>query len=281
MIVHDAAVCTLCGLCAEICHEGCLSVEGGRWRIERSLCSTCAQCIAICPQRALSWDGVPPEPFASDRLPTPEALDELLKQRRTMRFFAGRPLERALVEEIVSYGVHAPTNHYGLRAIVTDDPAVMAELEEEVLRFVRRIYGLIFRPKPIVWLLRRLKGILPLIPDDKDKVKMEHTLAVGGDVVKPAATVFLVGDRRVALGLESASYALYNMILYAQAHGIGSRLRGTGGIVLDKSRVARRRLGLGRHERIFGELELGYPAVRFRNKVRGKALPVTWVREER
>jgi hypothetical protein len=39
----------------------------------------------------------------------------------------------------------------------------------------------------------------------------------------------------------------------------------------------RRRLGLGRHERILGQLDLGYPAVRFRNKVRGKALPVTWV----
>jgi hypothetical protein len=81
----------------------------------------------------------------------------------------------------------------------------------------------------------------------------------------------------VALSGDSAQYVLYNMILYAQAKGIGSRLKGTGQIFLDRSRAARRHLGLRRHEHILGTLELGHPAVRFSNKVEGKTMPVEWV----
>ena len=92
----------------------------------------------------------------------------------------------------------------------------------------------------------------------------------------PPAVVFIVGDRRIGLTEASAQYVLYNMILYAQARGIGSRLKGTGPIFLNRSRAARQRLGLHKYERIFGTLELGVPDVRFRNKVEGKTLRIQW-----
>ncbi len=44
----------------------------------------------------------------------------------------------------------------------------------------------------------------------------------------------------------------------------------------DRSRPARRRLGLSGHERILGTLLLDRPAVRFRNRVRGKTFPLRW-----
>ena len=69
------------------------------------------------------------------------------------------------------------------------------------------------------------------------------------------------------------------MILYAQAKGIGSRLKGIGQVLLDRSSAARERLGLQRHEHILGMLELGYPAVRFRNKVEGKTLRIEWIED--
>jgi hypothetical protein len=66
------------------------------------------------------------------------------------------------------------------------------------------------------------------------------------------------------------------MILYAQAIGIGTRLKGTGQIFLDRSRGVRSCLGLGKQEHILGTLELGYPAVTFANKVEGKTLHIQW-----
>ena len=116
MIVVDEEKCGGCGLCVEICHEDCMALVEGTARVEHVYCSTCTQCIAICPQRAVSWNGVPPEPHNRDRLPTPEQIDELLKQRRSVRRFKERKVERPLLEEIIGYGIYAPTNNYHLRA---------------------------------------------------------------------------------------------------------------------------------------------------------------------
>jgi nitroreductase len=211
--------------------------------------------------------------YDETHLPSAEQLDELFKERRTIRRFTNDRLDRTLLEEIVGCGIYAPTNNFALRAIVVDDPAILHELDQVILRFVARIYALFFKPRIVFNLLRRVTPGMKA----KDKVKMEDNLKKGSTFEQPpAAMVFIVGDRRIALSEASAQYALYNMILYAQAKGIGSRLKGTGQIFLDKSRPARQRLDLERHEHILGTLELGYPAVRFRNKVRGKRLPIQW-----
>lgn len=277
MIVVEKCKCRGCGLCAEICHEECIRlVENGRRpvaSIHHELCSTCTQCIAVCPQQALSWDGAARAAYDGSRLPTAEQLDELFKQRRTIRKFREAKIDRALLEEIAGYGIYAPTNNYSLRAIVVDDPAMMVALDQVIMQYVSKIYTLFFRSKVVFGLIRM---VTPAI-QEKDKVKMESALERGGNFERPpAATVFIVGDRRIALSEASAQYALYNMILYAQARGIGSRLKGTGQILLDKSRTARQRLGLGKHEHILGMLEMGYPAVRFHNKVEGKSLRIQW-----
>ncbi len=108
------------------------------------------------------------------------------------------------------------------------------------------------------------------------KPKMESALERGHSFHRPPAIVFIVGDKRIALSEASAQYALYNMILYAQAKGIGSCLWGNAQIFLDRNKAARKRLGLQKHEHIFGAVALGYPAVKFRNKVEGKALSIQW-----
>ncbi len=50
-------------------------------------------------------------------------------------------------------------------------------------------------------------------------------------------------------------------------------------IVLDRNRDARTRLGLRKREHILGILLLGYPAVKFVNKVEGRTMPIAWVSE--
>jgi nitroreductase/NAD-dependent dihydropyrimidine dehydrogenase PreA subunit len=277
MIVVDEKKCRGCGLCAGICHQRCITFVNGHGRsiaqIDQALCSTCTQCIGICPQQALSWDQVPPVAYDPGRLPSAGQLAELFKQRRTVRRFKEDKIDQALVEEIVGYGIYAPTNNYDLRAIVVDDPAILEALDAIIMRFVSWVYNLLYRPSMVFNLVR---AITPAI-SPKTKVKMEHGLETGQafDSV-PAALVFIVGDRRITLSEASAQYALYNMILYAQAKGIGSRINGGVPLTLDRSKWARQRLGLQKHEHILAALELGYPAVRFRNKVEGKTMSIVW-----
>ena len=277
MVIVDEKKCRGCGLCAGICHQRCITLTNGRAdsvaQIDCTLCSTCTQCIAICPQRALSWDQVPPVAYDSGRLPSVEQLDELFKQRRTVRRFKEEKIERALLEEIVGYGIYAPTNNYDLRAIVIDDPAILELFDAIIMRFVSWVYNLLYRPSIVFSFVR---AMTPAI-GPKTKVKMEHGLKTGRAFDSlPAALVFIAGDRRIILSEASAQYALYNMILYAQAKGIGSRINGGAPLTLDRSKRARQCLGLQKHEHILATLELGYPAVRFRNKVEGKTMSIAW-----
>ena len=145
MITIDHEKCIRCGICVRTCHENCIALVDEGLSINHNLCSTCTQCIAVCPQQALSWDGALSVPYDETQLPGPENLDELFKQRRTIRKFKEMPIERPLLEAIVSYGIYAPTNNYGLRAIVKDDVDVIHELDQIGVKFVSKIYRLIFK----------------------------------------------------------------------------------------------------------------------------------------
>ena len=273
MIKLAAEKCTNCGLCEKICHEMAISISNGVLTIDKNLCSTCSQCVAICPVQALLWDGQEPTRYATQNLPGPEQLDELFRERRTTRYFKTEHIDRTIIENIVKYGINAPTNNYHLRAIVVDDQGIIKELEAIILSKVRLIYRLVMKPRLIFNLIRKFSPAL----DPKDKIKIEEALQRNSSLLSlPAAIVFVVGDKRIPLSEASAQYSLSNMIYYAQSIGIGSCLRGAAQIFLNNSKSARKLLGIPSKDRIYGALMLGYPAIRFSNKVNGKIIPIDW-----
>lgn len=242
-------------------------------RIDYEVCSTCTQCVAVCPKQALRWNHVQPVTYERARLPSPEQLDELFKERRSVRFFKSKKIDRALLEEIVSYGAYAPTNNFELRAIVVDDEEIIEEFDGVIQHWNSRIYNALYKPRIVFGLLRRL---WPKRDYLQAKPKLEAALQRGYAIHRAAAMVFIIGDRRTPLTVDSAQYALYNMILYAQLKGIGSCPWGPGRLSLSKNRAVRERLGLGKYEDIFAAVLLGYPAVKFRNKVEGNSMPMQW-----
>jgi nitroreductase/NAD-dependent dihydropyrimidine dehydrogenase PreA subunit len=274
MITLETDKCSGCGLCATICHEHCIQIDNGGPIIASEFCSTCTQCIAICPTQALSWNHTPPERYDRRRLPSPEQLDELFRERRSIRHFKNQKIDRALLAEIVGYGIYAPTENFYLKAIIVDDEAILGELEEILMRLTRRIFTWVFG-LPLLFRLAKVIGLSHTYLRSKSKV--EFVVRRGHYFHElPAAFVLIVGERKIPLSEASAQYALANMMYYAQAKGIGSYLCGNGQLFLDKNRVFRKRLGLERSENVLGALFLGYPAIQFSNKVHGKRLPIQW-----
>jgi nitroreductase len=147
-------------------------------------------------------------------------------------------------------------------------------LDAVIIKYVKWFYKLVYRSR---FVTRILQWITPEV-DRKNQVKIARGLAMGRTYKTiPAAQVYIVGDRRIVLSEVSAHYALYNMILMAQAKGIGSRIKAAGSLILDRTKTARNILGLKKREHILATLDLGYPAVRFKNKVEGKCMPIEWV----
>jgi nitroreductase/NAD-dependent dihydropyrimidine dehydrogenase PreA subunit len=279
MITFHADRCSACGLCVENCHEDSLALVDGALQIDRMLCDACAQCIAICPRQALSWDGIPPVAFDRSLLPSSDQLLELFKERRSIRVFKKTRIERTLLEEIADIGVYAPTHNHVFKVIIIDDPDLIAQLSASILLINNRIYRLIYQnwlvTNPLVTSLTDLLGF----GDEfrKARPKLESALRRGSAFSStPAAIMIVVGNKNVALAEASAQYALANMMYYAQIRGVGTCLWGNAPIFLDKDKTIRRRLGIVKRERIYGALYMGYPGIKFSNKVNGKALPIQW-----
>jgi nitroreductase/NAD-dependent dihydropyrimidine dehydrogenase PreA subunit len=277
MIKINYDKCNVCGLCVKICHESCIDLINDKIQINHKFCSTCTQCIAVCPRLALSWDNHEPIPFDNRMLPVSSQLDELFKQRRTNRFFKKRKPERQVLEEIISHAVYAPTHNFNFRIIVVDEDKLLAEIDNVVFQYNIKIYKYLYKPKIIRFLIRFLA------PSQEGeylqaKPKLESSLEIGRAYLSmPPALIMIIGDRRTPLSIESAQYAIYNMDLFAMTKGLGCRNLVGNQMFLNRSKKLLKILGLSKNEKIYATMGIGYPGIKFRNKVIGKKMNIQWI----
>ncbi|MBD3160254.1 MAG: 4Fe-4S dicluster domain-containing protein [Candidatus Lokiarchaeota archaeon] len=50
----DTSKCVGCGICAENCPTGAISIVNGKAQIDYSKCENCGVCIKVCSQNAIS-----------------------------------------------------------------------------------------------------------------------------------------------------------------------------------------------------------------------------------
>jgi nitroreductase len=276
MIKIDHYKCNLCGLCIKICHEYCLYIENDILRVDYNYCSTCTQCIAICPRKAVTWDNNEPESFESVLYPGSSQVAELFKERRTIRDYKNRKIEKSLLKEITEIALFAPTHNFNLRAVIIDDDEIIAGIDSLIYKFSVNIYRRFYRPG-LMHMFIRIFARKFEFEYLKARPKLESIQKrKTGFKTKPAAIILIIGEKRIPLSLESGQYALYNIDLYAQSKGLACRNLVGNQMILNRNRKFRRLVGIDRGEKIFGALTVGYPAVRFKNKVTGKKIDIKW-----
>jgi len=277
MVIINDKKCTGCGICSALCHESCMTLKNKKININHDICSTCAQCIAVCPERALAWDNHEPDPFNNNLLPSSEQIDELFKQRRTVRQFKKSKPERHVIEEIINYGMYAPTHAHSFRVIAVESDVKLHEIDKILFSFIRMIHRFLFKPL----IVRLLLKVLPSSFRDefhKARPKIEKSLKQGRAYsCMPPVILFIVGDKNVQLSLESAQYVMYNMDLYARTKGLGCRNLVGNQMFFSRSRKMRNLLGINKDENIFATMGIGYSATKFVNKVQGKTMQVRWI----
>jgi nitroreductase/NAD-dependent dihydropyrimidine dehydrogenase PreA subunit len=277
MVVIDDIKCKGCGDCVKICHESCMFLEDDRIRINYEYCSTCAQCIAICSKQALSWNGNPSVKFSQEKFPSEEQIDELLGQRRTIRFFKKDKPPRKVVEEIINYGMMAPSHHHEFRIINVDHNHLLEMIDKSVFISSRRIYRFLYKPRIIKNIIHFISSNSIRQEYERARPKLEKTMELGRAYSNiPPIIILIVGRKNLPLSIESAQYILYNMILLGMVKGIGSRLLVGNQMFLNRDRKLKNQLGISKKENIYGTLGIGYPSVKFRNKLSGRKFEIQW-----
>ena len=109
----DGAKCVKCGACVRDCAFRALKMKDGEPRMAfPDRCMKCQHCFAVCPTGAITFDGKHPEdsvPVKDLPLPSLDAVENWLRTRRSMRYFAAEDVDRATLSRILSALGNAPT----------------------------------------------------------------------------------------------------------------------------------------------------------------------------
>ena len=139
--------CTRCGACVTDCPARIISfAEDGYPAIapeKEATCYSCQHCLAICPTGSVSILGVHPSGcrLLKGGYPDPDALETLIRGRRSVRQFLPDNLEPELFQRLLDVAWQAPTgvNSRQVRFTVLDSHDKVAQLRSEVVAGLKRL----------------------------------------------------------------------------------------------------------------------------------------------
>ncbi len=138
----DDARCTRCGECVADCPSRVIRQQGTGLPFipadAESQCVRCQHCLAVCPAAALSILGRDPAaslPLTAGVLPTADAMERLVRGRRSVRRYRDANVAPALIQRLLSTLANAPTgvNRRELTFTVIDDKAAMQRFRERMM----------------------------------------------------------------------------------------------------------------------------------------------------
>lgn len=258
LITIDKESCRRDGVCIAACPLGSIVADAEGYPVapKDADCIQCGHCVAICPHGALQNNRLP----MADFLPAPrerasfEATAGLMRHRRSVREFKGKPVPRETLAELLDVARYAPTakNTQQISYIVTIDPARTKTLGEAIA-----------------------KMMMPL-PGMERYAKMH---AAGQDFVMRGAPHLIValGDADSDWGLTDAAIALSYLELAAAAHGLGVCWAGIVQRALTKNAELAASIGVPANKAVYGALMLGVPKHRYTLVPPRNAAKVDWL----
>ena len=139
----DASVCVKCGRCVRDCAFKVLAsgADGTPVMPHPEKCMRCQHCFAVCPVGAITFDGVRAADAVATQgigLPGPDAVENWLKTRRSVRSFADEDVDPAVLDKVLKTLGNTPTgcNARALTFTCYPDRAAMKGFRAEFLKAV-------------------------------------------------------------------------------------------------------------------------------------------------
>lgn len=263
--IVDETRCVQCGECAADCPVSIIDMDSGLPRIpehREAHCIRCQHCLAVCPTAALSILGKDPDKSVPVLPPSADALENLIKSRRSVRRFLPQAVERTVIDRLMDVAAYAPTgkNQRPVLFTLVDDPEVMEEIRVRTMAGIRKAV------------------IEDSLPDGMEFfAKLLSAYDQGRDVIyRRAPHMIIASASRDAAAPEADPFiALSCFELMAQSLGLGTLWCGFARWAL-QSVVPElgRALGIPADHRSMYAMMFGHPAVRYVRAVQREALGV-------
>lgn len=276
----DQQRCIRCGQCINICPAEVLAFEKGQVQQFTTGfdCIACGHCMMVCPEEAIGVNGrgmstadLRPLPPLEQRADA-DSLDALLQSRRSVRRFIERPVEKHLLERIITMSASAPMGippwDVGVAKVCGFDE--VQKLADEIVAGYRGMLKVV-RP-----------GTLSLIRPFIGRVRYQHFSSFihplaesyvrghqqGRDKLFWNAPAVLVFHHSPYAEAADATIACTYAMLAAEALGLGSCIIGGAPPIMQRNRTICRRLRIPESNKPTIALILGYPAVTFKHTIK-------------
>jgi nitroreductase/NAD-dependent dihydropyrimidine dehydrogenase PreA subunit len=259
--------CTKCGACAEVCHLPIIDFQPNEYPKPfpeaEQFCSKCAACLIVCPTGSLTHRDIPMEqclPIDETLRVTHDQCAQLLKARRSVRWFEDRPVPRDLIAKAIDAARYAPTgnNMQNVQWLVIDD-------KNKLHRFAGVGND---------WLAERIRNspmsALAAAGEKKMKAGMDLFLRDAPAVVSVHA------HKDYPINATVCQIALAYFDLAAISLGLGCYWDGFFNAAANSVEPIKNEIQLPEGHQLFGSLAIGYPKYRFPRIPMRKPASISW-----
>lgn len=252
--------------------------------VPKEYCLRCGHCAAVCPHGAARHPEFPPESLRPVSAPSPEAVEQVLLARRSIRHFAERPVERAQWEALLGQMALAPSgmNARPVRAMVVTDPEKLAAMTRLTAAFYADLLRML--ETSLNRLVLRLfigKDGLTQLRANAEKLGVICRLVREGEdpiLYRAPGALILHAERTEVCGHDDCQLAAMAGMLAAPALGLGACMIGFLLPPFGRRMPALRNLvKLPASHEVHAVLAVGYPAVQYQYAPPRPEIPVRWM----
>ncbi len=288
----DETLCTGCGLCAEVCKDFGIIIKDGKACIsENSIfgCIGCGHCMAICPQDAISVSGrciSREDLFNLPHEKNPVQYSELMgmfNKRRSIREFKDIPVEKELLEKILTAAQTAPVGlpPSDVHVLVLDSKEKVRTFAEDFCRFLERMKWFVSD-----WFLTLMRPFWGKSNDEMFRGFIRPCLNLFTESMKKGVNLVNY-DAPVAIYFYGSPYgdpadpiiaATYAM-LAAESLGLGTCMLGAIHPFIQygkASKKIREKYNIRHKSREGLFLIIGYPKVEYKKGIRRNFAAIDW-----
>lgn len=269
LITIDQELCDKDGICAAECPMRIIDMKNGFPQLMEGaepFCINCGHCVAVCPTAALSHKNLKPGDCMEinpEWALSPKQTEHFLRQRRSIRRYKTKPVEKEKLESIMALAAHAPSGH-NLQPVHWH----VLYNREEIVRLDEMV---------IDWMRFMIKE------HPKNAKAMHLELVVAGweagldTITRKAPHLILAhGRQKDPTSLPACTIALTWLDLALPSHDLGGCWCGFFNAAANLWPPLQEALGLPQGHVSHGAMMVGYPKFKYHRMPPRKAPRITW-----